>query len=214
MLQPNPQPWGSESCDPSTFNSQQLSGRSSVTGTIINRLTTDLDQSFPELVDEHGAMVLTLATRLTDASTGPDIAQEVFLRAYRALDRYPATQIRHLELRPWLATITRNLVRNEYRRRQRRATTSLNAGAESLADQPDPGVEEFESRDRVDQLLAPLTEPQREAIVLRHIVGLPIREVALTMACPVGTAKSHVSRGLSELRQTLTEATHPGGDAQ
>lgn len=184
-----------------------------MTSTIPDRLATNLDQSFPELIDQHGPLVLTLAIRLTDPATGPDIAQEVFLQAYRALHRYPTSQIRTLKVRPWLATITRNLVRNEYRRRQRRATTSLGPGDPSPT-LDDPALEEFESQGRIDQLLAELTEAQREAIVLRHIVGLPIREVALTMGCPIGTAKSHVSRGLSQLRETLTESAALEGDAQ
>ena len=52
-------------------------------------------------------------------------------------------------------------------------------------------------------MLSDLSDAQREAVVLRHVVGLPLREVALTMGVPDGTAKSHVSRGLTRLRTTL-----------
>ncbi len=167
-------------------------------------LAADLDGQFPAFVDAHGSMVLTLATRLTDPSTGQDIAQEVFLRAYQALDGYGRDRVATLAPRPWLATITRNLVRNEYRRRDRRPTVPLDVDDRDHDDEDvNVEAEAIDSGDEVNQLLARLTEPQREAVVLRHIVGLSMRDVALTMACPVGTAKSHVSRGLERLRSQL-----------
>ena len=172
---------------------------------LVNNLASDLDGTFPALVDRHGSMVITLAVRLTDPVTGQDITQEVFLRAYRALSGYPTERIASLELRPWLATITRNLVRNEYRRQKRRATVPLaNTHGSVPTNEHDLAVEASETKDRLTDLLASLSEAQREAVVLRHVVGLPIREVALTMACPEGTAKSHVSRGLERLRSELT----------
>jgi len=171
------------------------------------KLIDHLDLAFAELVDTHGAMVMTLATRLTDATTGQDITQEAFLRAYRALRGYTDERIRALHLRPWLATITRNLVRNEYRRRDRKGTLPLNDDHEAHATSDD--LDGLGSHDEMNALLATLTETQREAVVLRHVVGLPLSEVALTMACPVGTVKSHVSRGLRHLRSVLTEPAGP-----
>lgn len=180
---------------------------------LADRLAIQLDVAFDDLVDAYGPMVLTMATRLTDPSTGPDITQEVFLRAYRALDGYTSDRIRALAVRPWLATITRNLVRNEYRRRSRRATVPLSADDQTIAQPSDRSVEAFESHDQLAALLRELSDPQREAIVLRHLIGLPVREVALAMGCPVGTAKSHVSRGLEQLRSSLGAPTQSNGGA-
>lgn len=175
-----------------------------MTDELQRQLADDLDVAFPALVDTYGTLVLTIATRLTDVSTGEDITQEAFLRAYRALASYEPKHISALDLRPWLATITRNLVRNEYRRRERKPAVSLEAGnhAEPSATDPDPASLDLDDLSRV---LDDLTDAQREAVVLRHVVGLPMREVALTMGCPDGTAKSHVSRGLAQLRSTLDE---------
>lgn len=172
-------------------------------------LADDVDAAFPALVDEYGSMVVTLASRLTDTETGSDITQEVFLRAYRALHRYTNGAVLTLELRPWLATITRNLVRNEYRRRSRRPTVVLDesAAAHALtAEGADARIDVIDGVDRVGAMLAPLSDDQRDAVVLRHVVGLPMREVALVMGCPEGTAKSHCSRGLARLRGPATES--------
>lgn len=175
-----------------------------MTDELRRRLAEDLDAAFPMLLDAHGTLVLTIATRLTDTSTGEDITQEVFLRAYRALASYDADRIAALELRPWLATITRNLVRNEYRRRDRKPVVSLDAAVHTEPTTQDPEPTSLDVDD-VARVLADLSDPQREAVVLRHIVGLPMSEVALTMGCPDGTAKSHVSRGLARLRSALDD---------
>lgn len=177
---------------------------------LTERLTHQLDAAFPELVDTHAPMVLTLATRLTDSSTGQDITQEVFLRAYRALSRYSPERIRTLHVRAWLVTITRNLVKNEYRRQSRKSTVPLSDDDSQFAQEDGPAT--VDSQDQLHGLLSTLSDAQREAVVLRHIVGLPIQEVALAMACPTGTAKSHVSRGLSQLRALL--AADPSTDRE
>jgi len=185
-----------------------------VTSPTSEDLAADLDGLFPTFVDAHAPMVLTLATRLTDRSTGQDITQEVFLRAYQALDGYASKRVSQLSVRPWLATITRNLVRNEYRRRQRRSTVPLGAADSISAEDHVVEFDVIEQGDYLDQLLANLSQAQREAVVLRHIVGLPIREVALAMACPEGTAKSHVSRGLERLRNQLVQPVSEEGASQ
>ncbi len=169
-------------------------------------LASDLDGRFGDFIDAHGPMVLTLATRLTDPSTAPDIAQEVFLRAYQALGGYGADRVATLQTRPWLATITRNLVRNEYRRRSRRPTVPLDGTASAPGDSNRADLEAIDTSDHLNQMLAELSDSQREAVVLRHVIGLSIHDVALTMACPVGTAKSHVSRGLERLRTQMAES--------
>lgn len=173
-------------------------------------LAEDLEQCFPGFVDAHAPMVLTLATRLTDANTGQDIAQETFLRAYQALAGYGQDRVVKLQTRPWLATITRNLVRNEYRRRERRSTVALDDDR-PVADGAQADLDAIETDDHLNQLLATLSDAQREAVVLRHIVGLSMRDVALTMACPEGTAKSHVSRGLQHLRTQLRRSASEEG---
>lgn len=177
-------------------------------------LAQDLDRAFPELVDRYGTLVVTIASRLTDPTTGEDITQEVFLRAYRAMASYGPDRVAGIDLRPWLATITRNLIRNEYRRRGRKPSVALDtdthAETATSGDDPTAPAEARVDLDHLDQTLQELSDAQREAVVLRHIVGLPMREVALTMGVPHGTAKSHVSRGLARLRTVFdAQEVHP-----
>ena len=117
-----------------------------MTDELQRQLADDLNAGFPMLVDTYGTLVLTIATRLTDAATGEDITQEAFLRAYRALGSYESKHISNLDLRPWLATITRNLVRNEYRRRERKTALSLEAGNHTEPAMRDPEPASHDTR--------------------------------------------------------------------
>ncbi|MFJ4686948.1 SigE family RNA polymerase sigma factor [Streptomyces sp. NPDC091377] len=66
-------------------------------------------------------------------------------------------------------------------------------------------------RSRLEAALAQLTPQQRAAVVLRYYQDLPDRQVAETLGCPVGTARSHASRGVARLRRLLADVIEPVG---
>jgi RNA polymerase sigma-70 factor (ECF subfamily) len=183
---------------------------SSVVAALNRRLEAELDAGFVDLVDEMGGMVLSVAARVGDPSSAEEIAQETFLRAYRWLSSQDGG-LDGLEIRPWLASITMNLVRNEYRRRGRRPTVPLPERAAGAVVDRSRSVEEqvlsMDATDRLARLLTCLPPAQREAIVLRHVAGLTTAQTATVMDCPTGTVKSHLARGLATLRSQLTEPT-------
>ena len=171
---------------------------------ICRRLAEDLDGGFAGLVEAYGRIVLTVAARAAPvAEDAEDLAAEAFLRAYRALRRYDRARIRQLRVRPWLVTIVLNASRNARRDAARRPRTDpLAAGHEPVSPTRD-AAELAETADAVRELaarLGSLPAKQRVAVVLRHVVDLPLSEVALALGCPEGTARSHVARGLAALR--------------
>ena len=84
--------------------------------TTLDVLARDVDTGFAALVRAHSGAVYSTALRLSGSrSTAEDIAQDAFVRAYRALRRFDADRIRALEARPWLLTITLNVWRNHVR---------------------------------------------------------------------------------------------------
>ena len=86
---------------------------------LCERLATDVDEAFPELVARPQDLVFGVALRvMRNESTAEDVAQDSFVRAYRALRRYPPERVRELRLRPWLARIALNAARNEIRARK------------------------------------------------------------------------------------------------
>jgi RNA polymerase sigma-70 factor, ECF subfamily len=171
---------------------------------LLERLVDDLDEGFTELVRGYERAAYSLALRLTrDPAEAEDLAADTFLRAYRALRGYDAARIRELRPRAWLCTITlnawRNLVRDASRRPGQVPLTEV-------PEQPAGGlnveqaVESGETQRELGALVAELPRPQRLAVLLRHVVGLQVTQVAVALKCPEGTAKSHLSRGLRRLR--------------
>ena len=174
------------------------------------RLARDLDGSFEELVVVHQRLVYGLALRVVaDAADAEEVAQDTFVRAYHALAGYDVQRVAAMRLRPWLAQIALNLARNRLRRRPP-PTRPLEDGdgrplavAAPAAAEPAEQAERGQERAFWAELLACLPRTQREAVVLRHVEGLPYAEVAEVLGRPVGTVKTHVHRGVRQLRATL-----------
>lgn len=173
------------------------------------RLAEDLDAAFPDVVDRYQRPVYSLAVRLAGVEGAEDLAAETFLRAYAGLRRYPAERTAALALRPWLVTILLNRWRNEQRSARRQAPTlPVDDIAEPASASPGPDelAATRDLRERVADLLTQLPERQRLAVTLRHVVELSYAEIAVVLAVPEGTARSHVSRGLTALRALAAEA--------
>jgi RNA polymerase sigma factor (sigma-70 family) len=180
---------------------------------VVAALGRDLDDGFAELVRTYQGLVYAVALRTTGhRADAEDLAAEALLRAYRSLadhlgDRPDTAWLGGLSPRPWLLTIVVNTRRNQVRDAARRPRTD---GA-ALPEEPvgGPSVEERAEQAEVTEhlaaLLARLPDTQRTAVVLRHVTDLPLTEVADVLGCPVGTAKSHVSRGLARLRTLIDE---------
>ncbi|KAB1990722.1 MULTISPECIES: SigE family RNA polymerase sigma factor [Streptomyces] len=66
-------------------------------------------------------------------------------------------------------------------------------------------------RSRLEAALAQLPPRQRAAVVLRYYQDLPEKQVAEVLGCPLGTARSHASRGVARLRQILADVIEPVG---
>jgi RNA polymerase sigma-70 factor (ECF subfamily) len=177
-------------------------------------LIVDLDAGFGDVLRTHERVVYSVALRLSAVpADAEDVAAETFLRAYRALRDYDAARIRALRIRPWLLTILRNAARNAARDagRQPGPPPEFEPAEPAVAG---PTVEQQVEQDLTNRqwarLLSRLPEAQRTAVVLRHVEGMPIGEIAEVLGCPEGTAKSHVSRGLRRLRALLADGAPPG----
>jgi RNA polymerase sigma-70 factor (ECF subfamily) len=180
---------------------------------LTSRLATDLDGAFEALVRGHAdrchAIALRLLGRPADAE---EVAQDVFLRAYRALASYPPARVRELRLRPWLAAITVNLARNRRRRLgDRTPPLSLTliggdggetayAAPAGAASSPEAASVARAERERWAALLAALPERYRVPLVLRHVDDLSYAEMSEALGRTEGTLKSQVHRGLVLLR--------------
>ena len=150
-----------------------------------------------------------LAWRLIggDEAAAEDVAQEAFVKAYQALDRFRG----EASLETWFYRI---LVRQAHNYRRWRAVRTL-WQRESLEEpidptsvvQGDPGL-----RRRIAHALDQLSRRQREAFVLVHIEGFTVQECADFLGKPSGTVKSHLHRALVKLRAELADLNEGPGD--
>jgi RNA polymerase sigma-70 factor (ECF subfamily) len=175
-------------------------------------LARDLDATFAALVGAHEGRLYSIALRLLgDPRDAEEVAQDAFVRAYRALATYEPVRIRELRLRPWLAAIVVNLARNRATRRRQPPSVSLDGPApdgstvadrlpSSQAAEPAASVERRERAEHWASLLKALPDRYRAPIVLRHIDGLSFTEMSDALGRPEGTLKAQVHRGLALLR--------------
>jgi RNA polymerase sigma-70 factor (ECF subfamily) len=172
---------------------------------VLSALAADLDAGFAELYAAYRTVVFSTALRVSGRRPdAEDLTAEAFLRAYRALTGYDRARIAGLAPRAWLLTILLNVWRNDRRTVARRPASAPLEAAPDPADPAEPvdrTAERHETGRELAGLLALLPDDQRIAIVLRHVDDLPVAEIAQILGCPVGTAKSHISRGLRRLRE-------------
>jgi RNA polymerase sigma-70 factor (ECF subfamily) len=173
------------------------------------RLAADLDGNFEELVRSFQDRLYGFALRLMGSrQDAEESAQDTFVRAYRALQRYPADRVQTLRLKAWLYQIVLNVVRNRVRRPSLAAVvidepTANQLEASAIEDRPEEVVLGAETRATLARAIRKLPCRYGTAVVLRHVQGLSYAEAAEVLDQPVGTTKSDVHRGLRLLREAL-----------
>lgn len=176
---------------------------------LAQRLADDLDGNFEALVLELQGPVYRFAYRWCgNAEDAEEIAQDAFVRAYRALQGYDPERIAALRLSPWLLTIAVNVARNRVRGK-RLAVGGLESVDEPMAaalDEPEHISERRELSDRLAGALLELPPRYRAPVILRHVLGLSYDDIAETLEQPAGTVKSNVHRGIQLLRERLSAA--------
>src|SRR5438874_1425390 len=135
-----------------------------------------------------------------DAAAAEDIAQEAFLAALRALDRFD----RRRPFGPWLHRIVVNRAIDWARARTLRAEISDDGTIERAATQDRRGATDSDA-DALAAGLAALSPEHRAVIVLRHLLEYTPGEIAELLELPRGTVNSRLRRGLDALREAIGE---------
>ena len=183
---------------------------------LVKLAQTGQRRAFGLLVERHQDYVYNSVCYLVGGGQdAEDIAQEVFVSAYRALAGFQG----RAQFTTWLYGIMLNSVRSYWRRRKKVTVLSVGAGDED----DDPGVQLSAQQDGpaemsvraervrvVQAAIAGLDEDLREIIVLRDIQGLSYEELAEALELPDGTVKSRLYRA----RRELMERLKPFWDAQ
>lgn len=168
--------------------------------TLVRRAKEGDHRAFADLIQANAQMAHRVAYLITRSSAQADDAlQDGTVKAYRALDRFVSGK----PFRPWFTAIVANEARNSLRSATRREGMHLRLREAASSEGPET---EVLARERQAELLASLDDlpdRQREAVALRHIMGLSEKEAAQALGVRPGTVKSRVSRGLAALRSVL-----------
>jgi RNA polymerase sigma-70 factor (ECF subfamily) len=160
-------------------------------------------EAFRSLITRHQAAVCaTIAVLQPRGSDCEDLAQDVFLAAFRHLGKFDS---RKGSFRTWLLAIARNVCRNAQRRALFAQVDELPECADART--PEALASESEWFERLDAGLAALPEEQRLAFVLVEMHGLSYQEAATVAEAGVGTLKSRLHRAKASLRELLGPVT-------
>lgn len=174
---------------------------------LVERCRAGDEEACEALVRQYQERVFALISRMTgDPDRVEDIAQEVFLKAFRSLKSFRGGS----RFYTWLYRITVNTVLNTMRSQGRQQETSLDAlgGLEVQADadmEPAEVTARLELARRVREAIDQLEEPYRVIIYLRELEDLSYEEIAEVVELPVGTVKSRLFRARQHLKGLLQD---------
>jgi RNA polymerase sigma-70 factor (ECF subfamily) len=172
---------------------------------LIAEIGSGSDLAFDRLMRRYRRLVYRVAYGFTgDRESALDVVQETFLKVHTRLGSFRGEG----KLRNWIVRIAANEAMNWKRSTSRLKTSELD---ESILSRPDPRVErDFGAREMAGRTLtrslAALGPRHRLAIVLRYYGDRSTREIADTLECSHGTARSVLFRGLAKLRTLMTES--------
>lgn len=185
---------------------------------LVERVQRGDKRAFELLVSKYQRKIFRLLSRLIrDPAEIEDVAQEAFIKAYRALPNFRGESAFYT----WLYRIAINTAKNHLVAQGRRAPTTTETEVEDAenfddADQlrdyntPDSMLLSRQVGEAVNRAIEKLPEDLRTAVVLRELEGLSYEEIAEAMSCPIGTVRSRIFRAreaiASELRPLLGTA--------
>ncbi len=173
---------------------------------LVERFQSGELAAFDEIVDRCQKRVYNLAYRFTrNCEDAYDISQEVFIKVFRSLSRLKNSSA----FDAWLKRVTVNACMDHLRRQPGEHAFSdlacldheYAAGIRSML--PDGSLENSELRRVISRAVDQLPKRQRKVFILRHYEGLPLKEIARTLDCSLGTVKAHLFRATRRLRKLL-----------
>lgn len=190
--------------------SEARSAENEIDQALVERVQRGEKRAFDLLVTRYQHRIIAVISRyVQDWSDAQDVAQETFIRAYRALANFRGDS----QFYTWLYKIAVNTAKNWLVAQGRRPPTDDIDATEAVqydggsrlrdADTPEHELMRQEIERTVAATVEALPEELRMAITLREVDGLSYEEIAETMACPIGTVRSRIFRARDAIDQKL-----------
>ena len=187
---------------------------------LVERVQAGDKQAYGLLVAKYQRRLLRLVGRLVrDPHEAEDVAQEAFIKAYRALPNFRGESAFYT----WLYRIGVNTAKNWLVAHGRRTPTSTEVDSEEAenydggellrdVDTPERVLMSKQIAETVNKAMEVLPEELRTAITLREIDGLSYEEIAEVMDCPIGTVRSRIFRAREAIALKLRPLLDTGPD--
>lgn len=182
----------------------------SVDQLLVERVQKGDKRAFDMLIMKYQHRIVSLVSRyVSDTAEAQDIAQEAFIKAFRAIERFRGDSAFYT----WLYRIAINTAKNWIVAKNRRPPSSdidaVDAEQYDISSRlKDTGTPENELlREEIErtvfETIAALPEDLRTAIMLREMDGMSYEEIATTMECPIGTVRSRIFRAREAIDEKL-----------
>lgn len=154
---------------------------------------------WPKLVREHVPHVLALCAR--SDHDPEDAYQEVWARIFRSIGKYDASRG---TMGAWIATVTRRFLIDRFRRRRSRGPViSIHDLSVSGRSNPEQTVDRLLIREKLEAAIARLPPDQRHVVLMHHLHGVSLADLATESGLALGTIKSRLHRGRAQLARIL-----------
>ena len=188
---------------------------------LVKRVQRGDQAAFDLLFVRYQSKVVNIIARyVSDPEESLDVAQEAFIKAYRALPRFRGES----QFYTWLYRIAINTAKNHLVARSRRPPSADvdvdeteyrdDAGALREAETPEAALARDQLEARIEQALDDLPEDLKSALTLREFDGLSYEQIADIMDCPVGTVRSRIFRAREFVDQRMQVGGQPGAHPQ
>ena len=177
---------------------------------LVERVQKGDKRAFDLLIQKYQHRIVSLVSRyVSDSSEAQDVAQEAFIKAYRAIGRFRGDSAFYT----WLYRIAINTAKNWIVAKNRRPPSSDIDAADAEQYDMDSRLKERSTpenelmREEIERTvydtIALLPEDLRTAIMLREMDGMSYEEIATTMECPIGTVRSRIFRAREAIDEKL-----------
>lgn len=180
---------------------------------LVDRARLGDEDAFGDLVRKYQHRIVNFARALVaETADAEDVAQEAFLRAFRALKQFRGQS----SFKTWLYQIAVNTARTHAARRRAKREVQPPELVRGRSGEREPAGDRWMSmaspedveanvirRDQLDRALASLPVELRETVVLRDVEGWDYREIAAALDIPIGTVESRIFRARQRLRERL-----------
>ncbi|MBT8068809.1 MAG: RNA polymerase sigma factor RpoE [Xanthomonadales bacterium] len=177
---------------------------------LVERVQKGDKRAFDLLIQKYQHRIISLVSRyVSDSAEAQDVAQEAFIKAYRAIGRFRGDSAFYT----WLYRIGINTAKNWIVAKNRRPPASdidaVDAEQYNMSSRlketstPENELMREEIETTVYDTIANLPEDLRTAIMLREMDGMSYEEIATTMECPIGTVRSRIFRAREAIDEKL-----------